>query len=89
MRQEQRRAVYDLLYYAKMRRDTPRNLRTSVPLMRFFVTPRLIAIASPGWFLAFLHWWGPRMMWLNFRRWLRPRTRLNELCARLTGWRHV
>jgi len=58
MRQEQRRAVYDLLYYAKMRRDTPRNLRTSVPLMRFFVTPRLIAIASPGWFLAFLHWWG-------------------------------
>jgi glycosyltransferase involved in cell wall biosynthesis len=67
MQQVRKRYIYDLLHFAKMRRDTPHHLRSALPPATVMLSERLAAILVPQ----------------RLCRWLRPRTRLNALRARL------
>jgi len=67
---ERTRYFYDLCHFLKMRRDTPRDLRSTLPPAAVVIFPRLVVICAPRWLLTFLHWIGPRSRWLEFRRWL-------------------
>jgi glycosyltransferase involved in cell wall biosynthesis len=66
---ERTRYFYNLRYFLKVRRDTPRDLHATLPPAAV-VIPMLVGICAPTWLLTFLHWFGPRMRWLEFRRWL-------------------
>jgi glycosyltransferase involved in cell wall biosynthesis len=74
MQHERRLYLYDVRHYFKMRRDTPRHLRSALPPAATFLAPRLIGILSPDWFLRWLHGVRPRTRWIQFHQWLRLRT---------------
>lgn len=70
---------YDLRHFAKMHRDTPVDLRGSLPKAIFFVPPRLIGIYTPALLVDALKLFRPRLNWILFRQWLaswRPQTKL-------------
>jgi glycosyltransferase involved in cell wall biosynthesis len=69
---ERMRLIYDIVHYFKMRRDTPADLRSTLPSPADFIGTRLIAILMPRW-----------MYHPKIRAWLRPRTRLNAFRSRL------
>jgi glycosyltransferase involved in cell wall biosynthesis len=73
LRFERIRYFYDLCHLMKMRRDTPDDLRLTLPPAAVVIFPRLVGICAPRWLLTLLHWFGPRLRWLKFRRWLGAR----------------
>jgi glycosyltransferase involved in cell wall biosynthesis len=76
---ERTRYFYNLCHFLKMRRDTPPDLHSTLPPTAGVIFPLLVGICAPPWLLTFLHWFGPRMRWLEFRRWLgRSLTRLGS-----------
>jgi glycosyltransferase involved in cell wall biosynthesis len=75
MQHERQRYRHDLRHYVKMRRDTPRHLRSALPSAVTFIAPRLVGIVAPDWLLRQLHQFRPRTRWIQFRQWLGRRTR--------------
>jgi len=71
------RNLYELRYYLRMLRDTPRDLHLALPSVATFVLPRLavflprLADFLPKWFRRPHPWLRPRTRWIEFRRWLR------------------
>ncbi len=77
-RHERTRNLYELRYYLKMRRDTPRDLRWALPSVATFVLPRLATAFGLQWFRRPHPWLRPRTRWIEFRRWLRARFAIIE-----------
>jgi glycosyltransferase involved in cell wall biosynthesis len=70
---ERIRYLYDLRHFLKMRRDTPRYLRSALPSAATFIPFRLVGILAPYWFLDLLHRLRPRTRWLAFLQWIKSR----------------
>jgi glycosyltransferase involved in cell wall biosynthesis len=60
---------YELRHFQKMWRDTPRDLRSSLPRWWSFVPRRLIGILMPNWIRAAGRIIRPRYRLLRFLRW--------------------
>jgi glycosyltransferase involved in cell wall biosynthesis len=70
---------YDLRHFHKMRHDTPPDLRWALPSATIFVPLRLVGIFGPDWLVSPLRQFRPRLRWIEFRQWLKPRTRVRAL----------
>ncbi len=68
-------AACDLRHFRKMRRDTPAALRWTLPSAMLYVPPRFILLLLPTWCQDMIGALRPRRRWVEFRRWLRLRTR--------------
>jgi hypothetical protein len=77
---ERIRNLFELKVLLKTWIDTPEPHRQGLPGMNYII-PRLTAVIVPAWVCRFLHALTPRTRWIQFRRWLRPRTRINQLCG--------
>jgi glycosyltransferase involved in cell wall biosynthesis len=80
---------YDLLHFQKMRRDTPPDLRWALPSAITFVPPRLVGIFGPNWLVNPLLQFRPRLRWIEFRQWLKPRTRVRALLRAVFPTSHL
>ncbi len=61
----------ELRHFFKMRRDTPPDLRWTLPKALLYVPPRFVLLCLPTWFLDMVGALRPRRRWIEFQRWLR------------------
>jgi GT2 family glycosyltransferase len=71
MRNARRMLIYEMRHYIKMRLDTPSNLRSALPALRY--------IAAKLW--RFLRWYTPVWLRQPRKQWIALRQRLN-----FTSW---
>jgi hypothetical protein len=53
-----------------------------------FVLPRLVGIFGPDWLVQPLRQFRPRLRWIEFRQWLKPRARIRAFLRTMFQTRH-
>ncbi|MGP0086710.1 MAG: glycosyltransferase family 2 protein [Steroidobacteraceae bacterium] len=68
MANARRSLFYDIVHFAQMQWDTPRDLRHELPTFTGFALPRLIKLYGPKFMLDLLHYTKPRTRLMQLRR---------------------